>query len=56
MKTNQIKCQLLLAGKPQPQQRRPVITLGKMECRQLGDGRMIQVGRIGGVNPPEVTR
>jgi len=49
MKTNQIKCQLLLAGKPQPQQRRPVITLGKMECRQLGDGRTIQVGKVGGI-------
>lgn len=51
MKTNQIKCQPLLAGKPQPQQRRPVITFGKMECRQLGDRRMIQVGKIGSVKP-----
>lgn len=43
MKADQIKCQQLLAAKPQPQQRRPVVTFGKMECRQLGDGRTLAV-------------
>ena len=43
MKTNQIKCQQLLAAKPQPQQRRPIITFGHCECRQLSDRRILRV-------------
>lgn len=43
MKTNQIKCQPLLAGKPQPQQRRPIITFGHCQCRQLSDRRTLAI-------------
>ncbi len=43
MKTNQIKCQPLVAAKPQQQQRRPIITFGHCECRQLSDRRTLAI-------------
>jgi hypothetical protein len=61
MQNNQIQClpiggqpvavAKLQAAKPLVVNDNPVITFGRMECRQLGDNRMIQVGRIGGIEP-----
>ncbi len=34
-----------------PLERHPVASFGEMECRAISDGRMVQVGRIGGVEP-----